>query len=259
MKVILRLQTNTIVAEVPLEVNTSIVIGRSSKSNHKVLDELMSSTHCKLMLTPRKLEITDLESKNGTYLNGLRIEQSEVFLGDEIKIGGTKVTILQDKMDPATIQAITFPGAAKDRQSHGLQLDFTGARMINQGLVTPPGMETRPTTSANRELEVRKKVQSKIKLSKQEIKLRNKKRASLASTLDVISVFASIALPLIITNLLVLLTPNLMQHNRLIIMFGSVVISMGFFYVLNFKTMKFTVGEKLAGIESLYNDQESKD
>ena len=256
MIVMLRLQTKDVVSEVPIEIYKSIVVGRSIHANHKVLDELMSGTHCRITLTHSKLEVTDLESKNGTYLNGLRVDRSDVFLGDEIRIGATKITILHGKMDPESIAAITFLGPAKDRQSHGLKLDFTGARMINQELGTSSDVEKRPTMSSNKELEVRKVVKSKIKLSKQEIILRNKKRASLASTIDIILVFCVIALPLIASNLIILLSPSFVQQNRLIFMLSSVVVCVGLYFVLNFKIFKFTVGEKLSGIEHLFNNQE---
>ncbi len=255
MKVILKLQTNTIVSEIPLEVGRQITIGRSSSCDHKVPDELMSSTHCRINLQTQKMEITDLESKNGTYLNGLRIEKSEIFLGDEIKIGGTKITIVSDKMDPQSVDALTFPGAVRDRQSHGLQLDFTGARMINQGLVNPATVERKPTSSANQELEARKKAKSTIKLSKHEIKLRNKKRASLASTFDVILMIFSIAAPLLASNVLILMSPTLIQEHRLMFMLGSVLLCVVLFFILNFKVLKFTIGEKISGIEDLYKKQ----
>jgi hypothetical protein len=256
MIVMLRLQTKDVVSEVPIEIYKSIVVGRSIHANHKVLDELMSGTHCRITLTHSKLEVTDLESKNGTYLNGLRVDRSDVFLGDEIRIGATKITILHGKMDPESIAAITFLGAAKDRQSHGLKLDFTGARMLNQELGTSSDVEKRPTMSSNKELEVRKVVKSKIKLSKQEIILRNKKRASLASTIDIILVFCVIALPLIASNLIILFSPSFVQENRLIFMLTSVVVCVGLYFILNFKIFKFTTGEKLSGIEHLFNNQE---
>lgn len=256
MKVLLRLQTNTIVNEIPLDSNTSVVLGRSSRSDHKIPDELMSGTHCKITLRPPQLEVTDLESKNGTYLNGLRVEQADIFLGDEIKIGSTKITIVAEKMDQNSINALTFPGVAKDRAAHGLQLDFTGARMINQGHGGLQISEKRPTASANKELEVRKKAHSKIKLSKEEIKLRNKKATSLSSTLDTIFIFFSVALPLVITNSLIFINPALIEGNRLLSMVISVVVGFGLFYVINFKLLKFTLGEKFAGIQRLYENQD---
>jgi hypothetical protein len=158
-------------------------------------------------------------------------------------------------MDPQSVDALTFPGAVRDRQSHGLQLDFTGARMINQGLVNPATVERKPTSSANQELEARKKAKSTIKLSKQEIKLRNKKRASLASTFDVILMIFSIAAPLLASNVLILMSPTLIQEHRLMFMLGSVLLCVVLFFILNFKVLKFTIGEKISGIEDLYKKQ----
>lgn len=255
MKVILKLQTNSIQSEIPIEVYKSIILGRGNLSNHIIDDALMSGTHCKIILSPSKLEIIDLESKNGTYLNGLRIEQSEIFLGDEIRVGGTKITIMSEKMDPGSVHTLTFPGASRDRQSHGLQLDFTGARMLNQGQINSSNPEAKPTTSSNKELEVRKKIKSNIKLSKHEIRIRNKNRASMASMLDVFFTIFSIAIPLGLTKLIILISPALIQQNRLAVMFASVVSCFSFFYFFNFKILKFTCGEKLTGIEKLYHKQ----
>ncbi len=163
---------------------------------------------------------------------------------------------MSEKMDPASVHMLTFPGALRDRQSHGLQLDFTGARLLNQGPVNPNIPGIKPTSSSNKELEVRKKIKSNIKLSKHEIRIRNKSRASLASTLDVFFVLFSIAFPLILTNLLILLIPTIIQQNRLPIMLAVVVSCLTGFYIVNFKVLKFTLGEKLTGIQKLHNQQE---
>ena len=63
MKVILRIENSTVVNEIPLDANTGVVIGRSSRSDFKVIDEIMSGTHCKITLIPPRLELQDLESK----------------------------------------------------------------------------------------------------------------------------------------------------------------------------------------------------
>lgn len=256
MKVVLRLQTNTIVHVIQMEPNTSIVIGRSSKSDHKIPDELMSSRHCKITLRPPKLEVLDLESKNGTYLNGLRVEQADIFLGDEIRIGETKVTIVTEEMDQNSINALTFPGVAKERVAHGLQLDFTGARLINQGQSGLQIAEKKLTASADKELEVRKKAHSKIRLSKEEVKLRNKKASSLASTFDILLTVFAVAFPLVVSNSVFLMNPELFQDQRLLVMLISVIVITGLFFIVNQKLLKFTLGEKLAGIQKLYENQD---
>lgn len=257
MKVTLRIQNSTVVNEVTIEANTSVIFGRSSRATFKVIDELMSSTHCQIMLAPPHLEIVDLGSKNGTYLNGIRIEQAELFLGDEIKIGGTKLTIVQDKMDPKTIAALTFPGRAVDRNSHNLHLDFSGARNNNQALLKSVSKnDKRPTPgSIDKEVETRIAAHSKIKLSKHEIRIKFKKKSSLASMLDAVLMVFSLAAPLFVINLLILLRAPIMDGNRLQIIAIAEVVSVLVIYLMNFKLMKFTLGEKLTGIQSKYLNQ----
>lgn len=257
MKVILRLQNSTVVNEVAIEANNSVIFGRSSRATFKITDEMMSATHCQIMLNPPRLEIIDLGSKNGTYLNGIRIEQAEVFLGDEIKIGGTKLTIMQDKMDPKTISALTFPGRAVDRNAHNLQLDFTGARTINQSMLKSVSKnDKRPTSgSIDKEVETRIAAHSKIKLSKQEIKLKYKKKSSLASTLDAVLIIFSLAAPLFVINLLALMRLPILEGKKLEAILITEVASVLFVYLMNFKVMKFSFGEKLTGIQSKYLNQ----
>lgn len=257
MKVILKLQSKNLTTEIPMEMNTSVIFGRSSSTDHKISDELMSSRHLMITLWPTKLEVKDLESKNGTYLNGIRIEQAEVFVGDEIKAGSTKISIFSDKMDPKSVEDLTFPGGSKERISHELRLDFTGARQMNQQyFLNTRGTHNHPTPSSmEREVEVRKRAHSKIKLSKEEIKNRNKVRSSMASTIDVLLLVMVIALPLIATNLIIMMNPFLMQQNRTTMILGSEIVIVAIFFVLNFKMLKFSLGEKMAGIEKIYLNQ----
>lgn len=257
MKVILRLQNSTVVNEVTIDANTSVVFGRSSRSTFKVSDEMMSATHCQIMLAPPRLEIIDLGSKNGTYLNGIRIEQAELFIGDEIKIGGTKISILHDKMDPTTVSTLTFPGRSIDRNAHNLQLDFTGARSINQNMLRSFSKnDKRPTSgSIDKEVETRIAAHSKIKLSKQEIRLKFKMKSSYASTLDAVFMIFSLAAPLFVINLLFLMRVPFFNGNRLDTILSAEALSVSLVYLINFKLMKFTLGEKLTGIQEKYLNQ----
>ena len=254
MKVIFKIQTNNNVMELPLENLSTVILGRSSRSDFKIPDELMSSKHLKIFLRPPKLHITDLDSKNGTYLNGIRIESSDVFLGDEIKIGSTKISITAEKMDPNSRDALIFPGPSIDRAHHELRPDFTGARDFNKGQVKrAPGKFH--SSSVDKEVSLRKKAQSNIQLSKQEIKLRNKMRSSLSSMFDFILIIFSISFPLILTNILVMNSVVDLGRQKIPFIFLTEGIFVGVIWWLNFKRLKFTLGEKVAGIQQLYKDQ----
>lgn len=264
MKAFLKIRNLKTNIELPIESFTSVVIGRSSRSSCQVVDDLMSGTHCKFNLDHNKLEVIDLDSKNGTYLNGIRVDQSEVFLGDEIKVGGTLITLVSDKMDEHTISNLTFPGGAKARASQSLQLDFTGARSNNQRMnhlkdVQASKLEVNNMIELNpsldKEVDTRIKAQSKIKLSKQQIKLRYKSQASFSSIIDTIVMILSLAIPLILFNMIFLSKITLIKDNRFLVLVLSEAIFYGMVYVLNYKILKFTIGEKISGIEAKYLEQ----
>lgn len=263
MKIFLKIENPKFKVEIPMESFTSIVVGRSSHSSCQVVDELMSGTHCKLKLDADKLEIFDLDSKNGTYLNGIRIDHAEFFLGDELRVGATHISLEAEKLDSQTIINLTFPGGQKARASHNLQLDFTGARTMNQRMEqlkeqqknSPPPINIIQTSTVDKEVEIRRIAQSKIKLSKQQIKIKFSKNSSLCSIIDILVMIGALALPLFAFNLVFLSKIEMIQNNRLVVLLVTEIIFFLFVYIMNFKIMKFTLGEKFSGIEAKYLNQ----
>jgi pSer/pThr/pTyr-binding forkhead associated (FHA) protein len=70
-----------------------LTIGRSSQNNLIVKDLGASRFHCKILPDAGQLLLVDLESSNGTYLNNVRIQESQALQnGDKIKIGDTIYT-----------------------------------------------------------------------------------------------------------------------------------------------------------------------
>jgi diguanylate cyclase (GGDEF)-like protein len=67
-----------------------MTIGRSSKADIKIDDGLISREHVKFkFLSKDKILIEDLASKNGTYINQVKIKKHTLLNGDRIKIGST--------------------------------------------------------------------------------------------------------------------------------------------------------------------------
>ncbi|MCP4913686.1 MAG: FHA domain-containing protein [Oligoflexia bacterium] len=63
-------------------------IGRSSKADFKISDENLSSIHASFELThDHNVLVKDLGSTNGTFLNGSQIQESHIYVDDEILIG----------------------------------------------------------------------------------------------------------------------------------------------------------------------------
>jgi pSer/pThr/pTyr-binding forkhead associated (FHA) protein len=66
------------------------VIGRTASSDFVVRgDEQVSSRHFEISLQDHRYFVTDLNSRNGTFVNGIRISRQSLQNGDEIKAGRT--------------------------------------------------------------------------------------------------------------------------------------------------------------------------
>jgi hypothetical protein len=77
---------------IELEPNRSYILGRSAKCDLVVQDHASSRRHARLTLggAPRAVFLEDLESRNGTYVNGDRIDgRTHLDDGSRIRIGAT--------------------------------------------------------------------------------------------------------------------------------------------------------------------------
>jgi len=67
--------------------STITVIGRRHDCDLCIPLMVVSRRHCQLSYNNEALKIRDLGSRNGTYLNGKRIEETTVRAGDYITVG----------------------------------------------------------------------------------------------------------------------------------------------------------------------------
>ncbi len=88
-----------------------VILGRSSSCTLKVPDDLISSKHLAIKLNATgEVLVKDLETTNGTYLNGMQVRQDKLFIGDELKIGDTVLTIDPSELTPKEKRALTREG-----------------------------------------------------------------------------------------------------------------------------------------------------
>jgi DNA-binding NtrC family response regulator len=62
-------------------------IGRDPDCNLTLADPFVSSRHARIERRPGGFALRDLQSRNGTYLNGTRIVESVLSIGDKVKVG----------------------------------------------------------------------------------------------------------------------------------------------------------------------------
>jgi pSer/pThr/pTyr-binding forkhead associated (FHA) protein len=73
-------------------------IGRSTGANFIVDAALVSRIHCRLTAGATELEVLDLESTNGTFVNGERTERAILKPGDKLGVG--RVELVVSRADP---------------------------------------------------------------------------------------------------------------------------------------------------------------
>ena len=62
-------------------------VGRAPRADFIVEAALVSRLHCRLTAGATELEVVDLESTNGTYVNGERAERAILKTGDRLGVG----------------------------------------------------------------------------------------------------------------------------------------------------------------------------
>jgi len=77
------------------------VIGRSSDCEVHLADPDTSRRHAELRLEGGRFVLRDLGSTNGTFVNGARVDRSELEAGDRIQIGANHVTFCQVQSEVA--------------------------------------------------------------------------------------------------------------------------------------------------------------
>jgi pSer/pThr/pTyr-binding forkhead associated (FHA) protein len=78
-----------------------LTIGRSPDADIVIDDDKASRLHCGIRLQDGKFLLKDLKSKNGTFLNDQRVEESELQAGDRIRVGKLEVLVVSDDLPGA--------------------------------------------------------------------------------------------------------------------------------------------------------------
>lgn len=73
---------------------TVLVLGRDPASDVFLSDVTVSRRHCEVRPAAGGYEVRDLESLNGTYLNGTRVDTAALRHGDTLQVGKFKLRFL---------------------------------------------------------------------------------------------------------------------------------------------------------------------
>jgi pSer/pThr/pTyr-binding forkhead associated (FHA) protein len=80
--------------EFPLEEEREIIVGRSSDLDMVLVEEMVSRRHARIQLVGGSVNIDDLGSTNGTFVNGERVTHAELQEGDRVLIGSNILKVV---------------------------------------------------------------------------------------------------------------------------------------------------------------------
>lgn len=69
-------------------------LGRGPQANFILEAPLVSRLHCRFAAEPSgQLEVEDLGSTNGTWVNGRRVERAPLAAGDRVRVGQVELVV----------------------------------------------------------------------------------------------------------------------------------------------------------------------
>ena len=68
-------------------------VGRAPRSDFILEAALVSRLHCRLEAGAEQIEVVDLDSTNGTFVNDKRVARAKLTSGDRLRIGRVELTV----------------------------------------------------------------------------------------------------------------------------------------------------------------------
>jgi predicted component of type VI protein secretion system len=123
-------------------------IGRVEDNTFQIADPSVSSHHCEVLLRGDDIVIRDLNSTNGSFINGDKIEESVLKPGQVLRLGQVELKIEAEGAAPVVPSSATAPASAPAPASAKKQVDAT--MLIPRGVSLdqlekggrPPGFDT---------------------------------------------------------------------------------------------------------------------
>jgi len=72
---------------------SGVTMGRSDKVEVQLPPRLVSRRHCRVWFRNGRWRVKDLGSRNGTFLNGTKVTEAEIRVGDVLKVGSNHLRV----------------------------------------------------------------------------------------------------------------------------------------------------------------------
>lgn len=106
------------------------LVGRSLTCQFAIMDLSVSREHARLSVNREQIDVVDLESRNGTYLNGKQVLNGQVFSNDEIRFGNISFKVESHR-------AAILPTNVSELETCRLQSDHQQENHLASDLLTP--------------------------------------------------------------------------------------------------------------------------
>lgn len=116
----------------PLQKGNNI-LGRSTKADIRIADNGISKNHAQIFITNDKAIVSDLKSSNGTFVNGVKVQNHGLKTGDKILVNQTMITIFQ----------------LPDNVVFSNKMQLSGSKNSSKSLATTPPSEISPYNQIN--------------------------------------------------------------------------------------------------------------
>jgi serine/threonine protein kinase len=91
----------------------TLVIGRGEKTETKLKDPQVSRVHCQLEVKGGKIRLIDSGSTAGTQVNGKRVKEQDLKLGDIISVGATQMQLQLEAAPDASTMVVGSPATPR--------------------------------------------------------------------------------------------------------------------------------------------------
>jgi pSer/pThr/pTyr-binding forkhead associated (FHA) protein len=102
---------------------TDTIIGRSKKAHIVLKDDICSGLHAKIFIDGDGVYVEDLKSKNGLFLNEIKVLKQRIYIGDEVKLGNSFLKLDDTKMSNEDIESLTHDSPNRQNGSITLEVE----------------------------------------------------------------------------------------------------------------------------------------
>ena len=96
----------------------ALSVGRDSTNAVRLADSLLSRRHCRVERDGNRLLLIDLESLNGTFVNGRPVREHALADGDRVTIGESCFIFLDGEGEPPNAPSNPVTLSDRDMQAH---------------------------------------------------------------------------------------------------------------------------------------------